>query len=132
MGILAAGFTSLAGAVIMLFTGITFFQKFALVLFLTIVQATIGSFVVFLVMTDCIGPNEPTHLVDRALEAAGCKSSTASETDGEPATTTTETAKTTTTLTTQTAPVKKLVVDEEESDEMMVIQNTRSETLEVS
>merc|ERR1712113_876740 len=122
MGILAAGFTSLAGAVIMLFTVITFFQKFALVLFLTIVQATIGSFVVFLVMTDCIGPNEPTYLVDRALEAAGCKSSTASETDGEPATTTTEMDKTTTThTTTQTAPAKKLVVDEEESDEMMVI-----------
>jgi hypothetical protein len=29
-----------------------------------IVQVTIGSFVIFLTMTDCIGPNHPTYLVD--------------------------------------------------------------------
>ena len=47
--ILAAAFTTIAAAVIMLFTIILFFQKcFALILFMTIVQATIGSFLVFL------------------------------------------------------------------------------------
>jgi hypothetical protein len=50
----------------------TFFQKFALILFMTIVQATIGSFVVFLTMTDCIGPNHPTYLVDRLTSS--CRS----------------------------------------------------------
>ena len=43
----------------------TFFQKFAMILLLTILQATIGSFLVFLTMTDCIGPNDPTALMDR-------------------------------------------------------------------
>jgi len=62
--ILAAAFTSLAGATIMLFTVITFFQKFAIVLFLTIVESTIGSFVFFLTLTDCIGPSNPTYAVD--------------------------------------------------------------------
>ena len=49
----------------------TFFQKFAMILLLTILQATIGSFVVFLTMTDCIGPNDPTALMDRLLNC--CK-----------------------------------------------------------
>ena len=52
----------------MLFTIIEFFQKFALILFMTMIQATIGSFVVFLAFTDSIGPSNPTYLVDRATE----------------------------------------------------------------
>ena len=51
----------------MIFTVITFFQKFALVLFMTIIQATVGSFVVFLTLTDCVGPSHPTYLCDRLL-----------------------------------------------------------------
>ena len=62
--ILAAGFTTLAGAGVMLFAIIYFLHLFALVLFFTIVQATIGSFVVFLVLADCLGPANPTFALD--------------------------------------------------------------------
>jgi predicted RND superfamily exporter protein len=62
--ILAAAFTTLAAATIMLFCVISFFVKFAIILFLTIVQATAGSFVVFLVLTDCFGPSQPTFAFD--------------------------------------------------------------------
>lgn len=65
--ILAAAFTTMAGAVIMLFCIITFFTKFAFVLFFAIVQATIGSFVFFLCLTDCIGPDEPTYMADQVV-----------------------------------------------------------------
>lgn len=51
----------------MLFTIINFLRLFALVLFFTIVQATIGSFVVFLALTDCIGPANPTYAVDYTI-----------------------------------------------------------------
>ncbi|CAB9518411.1 dispatched homolog 1 [Seminavis robusta] len=75
--ILAAGFTTLAGAAIMLFTVIYFWRLFAMVLFFTIIQATIGSFVVFLVFTDVMGPSNPTYLVDNLtrlfwIQAAKC------------------------------------------------------------
>jgi 5-methyltetrahydrofolate--homocysteine methyltransferase len=65
--ILAAGFTTISAATIMLFTVISFFQKFAVVLFLTVLQATAGSFIVFLVLTDCFGPAEPTALIDSVV-----------------------------------------------------------------
>jgi hypothetical protein len=65
--ILAAAFTTISGATVMLFTVISFFEKFAVVLFLTIIQATAGSFIVFLVLTDCFGPAEPTYTVDLLL-----------------------------------------------------------------
>lgn len=68
--ILAAGFTTLVGAFVMLFTYINFFRLFALVLFFTIVQATIGSFVFFLVLTECFGPSNPTYFVDCITEKA--------------------------------------------------------------
>jgi 5-methyltetrahydrofolate--homocysteine methyltransferase len=70
--ILASAFTTIAGATIMLFTVISFFEKFAVVLFLTILQATAGSFIVFLTLTDCFGPAEPTYMVD--LLWAKCRS----------------------------------------------------------
>ena len=69
--ILAAGVTTVAAAIIMLFTVISFFQKFALILFMTIIQATIGSFVVFLTLTDCIGPSNPTYLADNLAAIIG-------------------------------------------------------------
>ena len=71
--ILAAAFTTFAAAMVMLFTIITFFEKFAIILFLTIAQSTIGSFVVFLVMVDCIGPADPTFLMDRLLKRCYAK-----------------------------------------------------------
>merc|ERR1712003_312260 len=49
--VLAAGATTLAGAVVMLLTEMIVYQKFATVLFFTIIQATIGSFVVFFTLT---------------------------------------------------------------------------------
>merc|ERR1712125_182948 len=63
--ILAAAVTTVAAAIIMLFTVIDFFQKFALILFMTMIQATLGSFVMFLTFTDCIGPSNPTYLADK-------------------------------------------------------------------
>ena len=65
--ILAAAFTTLAAASIMLFTTITFFVKFAVVLFFTIVQATVASFVVFIVIADVCGPSRPTYLIDKII-----------------------------------------------------------------
>jgi hypothetical protein len=38
-----------------------------LILFFTIIQASLGSFILFLTMVDCIGPSAPTYLVDRFL-----------------------------------------------------------------
>lgn len=66
--ILAAAFTTMAGAAIMLACVITFFTKFAMILFFTIVQSVLGSFVVFLTLTDCIGPIQPTYWADRIAE----------------------------------------------------------------
>lgn len=63
--ILSAGITTIAGAVIMFFCHIAFFTMFATVLLFTIIQATIGSFVFFLTLTNCIGPNQPTYLADK-------------------------------------------------------------------
>lgn len=70
--LLATAVTTILSAVVMLFTIISFFQKFALILFLTVLQATLGSFIVFLTMTDCIGPEHPTYLVDKCF-AMRCK-----------------------------------------------------------
>jgi len=47
-----------------IFTEITFFRKFAVILFMTILHSIIGCFVVFLVLCDCFGPAEPTKTYD--------------------------------------------------------------------
>jgi hypothetical protein len=39
-----------------------------LILFLTVIQATVGSFIVFLTLADCVGPSNPTYFVDSLLE----------------------------------------------------------------
>ena len=62
--ILAAAFTTLASALIMLFTKVLFFNLFASVMVWVIVQATLGSFVIFLTLTDTMGPSNPTMLFD--------------------------------------------------------------------
>lgn len=74
--ILAAAFTTIAAATIMLFTVITFFQKFALILFMTIVQATVGSFIVFLTIADCFGPSDPTAVFDKFAKCCSSKDQT--------------------------------------------------------
>mmetsp|Transcript_13477 Transcript_13477/g.19413 ORF Transcript_13477/g.19413 Transcript_13477/m.19413 type:complete len:1143 (+) Transcript_13477:65-3493(+) len=66
--ILAAGFTTICGAMVMIFTIISFFQRFATILFYTIIQATLASFVLFLVLTDTVGPAKPTSWVDSMTE----------------------------------------------------------------
>jgi len=71
--ILAAAFTTVSSAVIMLFTVISFFQKFAIILLFTVLQSTLGSFVVFLTLADCIGPSEPTYLVDKIVATCASK-----------------------------------------------------------
>lgn len=76
--ILAAAVTTVCAAAIMLFTVVSFFQQFATILFYTIIQATIGSFVVFTAFADCIGPSNPTALFDRYLIC--CNSSSANAT----------------------------------------------------
>jgi len=62
--ILAASVTTIAAAVTMIFCIVTFFQKFALILLMTIIHATIGSFMIYLVFTTTIGPSEPTKFID--------------------------------------------------------------------
>jgi len=61
--ILAAAFTTISAALIMVFTVIAFFQQFAKILLFTILQATVGSFFVYTALSDCIGPSNPTYLV---------------------------------------------------------------------
>lgn len=70
--ILAAAFTTFAAAIVMLFCTVTFFTKFALILLMTILHATFGSFVVYLVLTDSFGPSEPTKFFDTVMTK--CKS----------------------------------------------------------
>jgi len=82
--ILAAAFTTICSASIMIFTVITFFQKFAIILFFTILMATVGSFVVFITLTDCIGPSRPTYLTDllgARVKACCCKRGKNNNTD---------------------------------------------------
>merc|ERR1712232_1140694 len=62
--ILAAGVTTIGAATIMLFTVVSFFQQFAQILFFTIIQATVGSFIVFTALVDCFGPTHPTYWID--------------------------------------------------------------------
>ena len=69
--ILATAGTTFFSAIVMLFCTITFFNKFALVLFFTIVNATIASFVVFITLANCFGPTNPTYLVDKCLSICG-------------------------------------------------------------
>jgi len=81
--ILAAGLTTVAAAIIMLFTVINFFQKFALILFMTIIQATVGSFIVFLTLTDCVGPSNPTYYVNTFIAIMGFGKKTEDEDDSD-------------------------------------------------
>lgn len=65
--ILAAALTTFAAAIVMLFCRVVFFTKFAMILLMTILHATVGSFVVYLVLSDLFGPAEPTKFVDNII-----------------------------------------------------------------
>lgn len=65
--VLAAAFTTICSAALMIFTVITFFQKFAIILFYTIFIATWGSIIVFITLIMCFGPSEPTKLIDSII-----------------------------------------------------------------
>jgi predicted exporter len=76
--ILAAAFTTFASALVMLFTEVSFFRKFAIILFMTVLHSTAGSFVVFIVLADCIGPSRPTEFVESTLRKLGFRKKTSS------------------------------------------------------
>lgn len=73
--ILAAAVTTFSAATVMLFCTVTFFTKFALILLMTVIHATVGSFVVYIVFADSFGPAEPTKLVDSILAKCNSRSS---------------------------------------------------------
>jgi len=77
--ILAAAFTTICAALIMVFTVVAFFQQFAKILLFTILQATIGSFFVYTALADCIGPSDPTYLADRIMKKCCRKTEDANE-----------------------------------------------------
>lgn len=62
--ILAAAFTTISAAVVMMFTTILFFQRFAVILFYSLLMGLGGSMIVFLVLTDTFGPSQPTYCMD--------------------------------------------------------------------
>lgn len=62
--ILAAAVTTLSSALVMLFCKVVFFTKFAVILLMAVIHATIGSFVIYLVLCNLFGPSEPTKFID--------------------------------------------------------------------
>ena len=62
--ILAAAVTTFSASIVMMFCQVVFFTKFAMILMVTIFQATIGSFVIFITLNDTFGPSEPTKFID--------------------------------------------------------------------
>lgn len=72
--VLAAAITTFCAALIMLFTVITFFQKFAQILLCTVVMATVGSMFVFTALADAMGPSKPTECVDSMFKCCHKKS----------------------------------------------------------
>ena len=55
--VLASAITTLSTALIMLIAENEFINKFGVMLIMTVVHSSIGSFVVFLVLCDCFGPS---------------------------------------------------------------------------
>lgn len=62
-------FTSICGAIVMVFCVISFFQRFAQILVYTILMSVLGSFIMYLSLTETMEPSQPTYLVDRMLVA---------------------------------------------------------------
>mmetsp|Transcript_523 Transcript_523/g.787 ORF Transcript_523/g.787 Transcript_523/m.787 type:complete len:1071 (-) Transcript_523:157-3369(-) len=82
--ILAAAATTVSSALVMLFCKVVFFTKFAMILLMTIVHATIGSFVIYIVLNDLFGPSQPTKLIDGLLLRCGKKGETKEDTEPAP------------------------------------------------
>ena len=80
--ILAAAVTTLSSALVMLFCKVVFFTKFAVILLMAVVHATIGSFVIYLVLGNLFGPSEPTKFIDGI--AAKCLKCCGKNADDEP------------------------------------------------
>lgn len=55
--VLGSAFTTMSTALIMLSTNNMFSTRFAVALAMTILHSTIGAFIIFLVLCDCIGPS---------------------------------------------------------------------------
>ena len=58
---------------------VLFFTKFAMILFQTMLHSTLGSFVVFLCLTDIFGPREPTKAIDNLLSKCGVRKTTSND-----------------------------------------------------
>ena len=58
--VMASAFTTLSTALMMLAAENLFIYKFAVMLILVVVHSSIGSFIIFLVLCDCLGPSEST------------------------------------------------------------------------
>ena len=69
--ILETSATTIISSCVMLFAEVLFFSKFAIILLFTVLQATLGSFVFLVVLFDCVGPSDPTYLVDKVLLRKG-------------------------------------------------------------
>jgi len=83
--ILAAALTTVAAACVMLFCSTPFFTKFATILLVTILYATVGSFIFFVVLVDLFGPAEPTKLFDACWNRiTGKKKDEETEKNGSP------------------------------------------------
>ena len=67
--ILAAAFTTFASSVIMTFTQILFFSRFAYVLLFTITNSMLGAFIVFCTVTNCAGPSNPGVFLSSVMVA---------------------------------------------------------------
>jgi predicted RND superfamily exporter protein len=81
--ILAAAATTFAAAIVMLFCKVVFFTKFAMILLMTILHATVGSFVVYIVLNDIFGPAEPTKFVDQLVTTCVKKDTGSKSTDND-------------------------------------------------
>lgn len=70
--ILSSAATTFFTGLLLLACNILFFVQFGIVLVLTMIFATVGVFVVFLVLVDTLGPAQPTYLADKAAEKLAC------------------------------------------------------------
>ena len=66
--ILAADETSVTVAMVLLFADVILVVMFAIFLFVTVLQATAVSFVIFLDLVDCFGLLDPTYVADKVVD----------------------------------------------------------------
>ena len=73
--VMGSAVTTLSAAFIMLLAENSFSKKFAAMLVMTIVHSVVGSFVIFLVLCDCFGPNSTCfrNLADKDAKERSAK-----------------------------------------------------------